>query len=286
MAMQFVTAKSIAEAVSLSRNFGAGASLIAGGTDLVIQMRRKTRMPTHLIDIQSIEELKSIAIDDRSVTVGALVTHKEIERRFADDPVLPGLAESARIVGGHQVRNSGTIGGNICNASPAADLLPILLTLNAEVELIGESGARREPLDRFLVGPRQTTRAPDEVLTAVRFARLPSTATAFLKAGRRRAMEISIVSVAAALSVAPDGRCLEARIAVGAAAPTAFRAKAAEELLRDRVITEDLLRTVGEAAANASAPRTDVRASQDYRRRLVKVLVARALHACLARITP
>ena len=275
----------MSDAIELACRLGPEAKMIAGGTDLVIQMRRRQKSPAHLINIQPIEELQRLVIDDLGVTIGALVTHKRIEQAFENDARLEGLSESARIVGGHQVRNSGTIGGNLCNASPAADLFPILLVLDAEVELVGEAGSRREPLKSFLLAPGHTTKAPDEILARVRFpSPRAGSATAFLKAGRRRAMEISLVSVAAMISLDGDGRCGDVRIAVGAAAPTAFRAAAAESVLKNRTITEELLEAAGQAAADASSPLTDHRASAGYRRRLVATLTKRALMSCSQRI--
>jgi carbon-monoxide dehydrogenase medium subunit len=285
MSVQYVAATSVANAISLTQDCGVGARLIAGGTDLVIQMRRKILAPTHLIDIQPLDELKQVRIDDRQVEIGALVTHKEIERRFSAHPRLAGLVESARIVGGHQVRNSGTIGGNICNASPAADLLPILLVLEASVELQGPDGSRSELLESFLKAPGRTTRQPNEILTRIIFATPPrSAASAFLRAGRRRAMEISLVSTAVLLVLDQNQKCTLARIAIGAAAPTAFRASEAESVLTGASITPDLLQAAGEAAAAAAKPLSDVRASEMYRRRLVRVMTSRALDACVQRI--
>lgn len=285
MSVQYVAATSVADAISLARDCGAGARLIAGGTDLVVQMRRKVFAPTHLIDIQPIAELKQVRIDDRQVEIGAIVTHKEIERLFSSHPRLAGLVESARIVGGHQIRNSGTIGGNICNASPAADLLPILLALEGIVELQGPDGSRREPLESFLKGPGRTSRHPNEILTRITFASpTHSSATAFLRAGRRRAMEISLVSAAALIVLDANQRCISARIAIGAAAPTAFRAREAEVALIGAPITPAALQTAGEAAAEAAKPLSDVRASDTYRRRLVRVMTVRALEACAKRI--
>lgn len=285
MSTQYVAASSVADAISLSQACGGGARLIAGGTDLVIQMRRKALAPTHLIDIQPIHELRHVQIDDRQIEIGAIVTHKEIEQRFSSHPRLAGLVESARIVGGHQVRNSGTIGGNICNASPAADLLPILLTLEANVELHGPDGMRREPLEAFLTGPGRTTRKPNEILTRIIFATPPHLASsAFLRAGRRRAMEISLVSTAVLLVLDAHKRCKSARIAIGAAAPTAFRAREAESILIGALITPEVMQAASEAAAAAAKPLSDVRASETYRLRLVRVMTRRAIEACVKRI--
>ncbi|WP_430396011.1 FAD binding domain-containing protein [Ferrovibrio sp.] len=287
MAFDYSEPQSIAEGIALAGRFGPAASFIAGGTDLVIQMRRKSRQPSHVISLQALDELKQIERDGDIVTLGALLTHKQLEDYFAAEPAMLGLIESARVIGGHQVRNAGTIGGNICNASPAADLLPQLLTLGAEVELAGPAGRRWLKLSDFLLGPGRTARAQDELLTRVRFA-MPGKggATAFIKAGRRRAMEISLISVAVRIAGAGASDCGQVAIAIGAAAPVAFRASEAEALLHGQPRDAALLKRAGEVAAAQATPLSDVRASADYRRRLIAALVPRAVMACLERLAP
>jgi carbon-monoxide dehydrogenase medium subunit len=285
MSFDYVEATSIVDAVALISQSPGAAKFVAGGTDLVIQIRRHRQCPQRLIGIQSIEALKTISIVDGCVVLGALVTHKQIERDARFSGRLFGLAESARVIGGHQVRNAGTIGGNICNASPAADLIPILLALEAEVELVRPDASRWLRLDMLLTGPGKTTKAPDEMLTRVRFAEPGArTATAFLKAGRRRAMEISVISIACSLALDDQERCTDIRLSVGAAAPVPFRAGEAERFLVGERLTEERLRKAAALAAAAASPITDVRASAGHRRRLIAALVPRTLRACLTRI--
>jgi len=178
------------------------------------------------------------------------------------------------------------VGGNIVNASPAADVTPVLLALDAAVTCAGPEGERTLPLDGFLVGPGQTALRPGELLTSIRFSALSErSATAFLKAGRRRAMEIAVVCVAVRLTLDAAGeRCTEARIALGAVAPTTRRARGAEQALVGQAPTQKALREVGRLAAAESEPISDVRASARYRTLLVETLVTRALTRCLARI--
>jgi aerobic carbon-monoxide dehydrogenase medium subunit len=275
--------ESIRKAVSLARTL-AGARFLAGGTDLMVQMTKKGFEPEHLIDLTRLSELSRIVIDDTFVTVGALATHKQIELHPAFQKTLVGLVEAARVVGGHQIRNRGTVGGNIANASPAADVAAALLALDAEVSLTGEAGARSLRLEEFLLGPGRTARRDDELLTAVRFPNLDfRSATAFLKAGRRRAMEISVVCVAARLAI-DDGVCRQVRIALGAVDETARRARAAEAAIEGRAPAEHAFRQAGKLAASECRPISDVRASAAYRRRLVEALVPRALERCVRRI--
>ncbi|MBI4629585.1 MAG: FAD binding domain-containing protein, partial [Candidatus Rokubacteria bacterium] len=187
---------------------------------------------------------------------------------------------------GHQIRNVATVGGNIVNASPAADVVPVLLALDATVTCLGPDGERTLPLGGFLSGPGQTARRPGELLTSIRVDRLPPrSATAFLKAGRRKAMEIAVVCVAVRLTLdAARARCQEARLALGAVAPTTMRAHGAERALEGQPLTDEVLCRAGQLAAGECAPIDDVRASARYRRLLVETLVPRALRRCLDRI--
>jgi carbon-monoxide dehydrogenase medium subunit len=277
---------SLAEAVALAAEYGESARFLAGGTDLVIQINRKRLAPAHLISLSRLDGLAGIGEQNGEFVVGALTTHKAIERHPAFRVGLAALVEAARVVGGHQVRNIATVGGNIVNASPAADLVPVLLALDASVVLRGVKGERVLALDEFLTGPGKTARRPDEVLTAVRFAGLPAgAATAFLKAGRRKAMEISVVNVAVRLACdAGEGRCRDVRLATGAVGPRVLRLRAVEQFLEGRPADAATFREAGRLAAEACSPISDVRASADYRRHLVAVMVARALGRCLERI--
>jgi aerobic carbon-monoxide dehydrogenase medium subunit len=275
---------SLAEAVALGARFGDEARWLAGGTDLMIQMRRGKVAPRHVVSLHRLPGLGTIEANGE-VTLGAGVTHRSLERSPHFQRELRGLVEGAEVVGGLQIRNVGTVGGNIVNASPAADVVPVLLALDARVTCLGADGARTLALDDFLLGPGQTARRPDELLTAVRFAGpAPRSATGFLKAGRRKAMEISVVCVAARLVLDESlERCADVRIALGAVGPRTFRARAAERLLDGAPATDDLFRQAGQAAAVECRPISDVRASSDYRRRLVATLVARALGRCRQR---
>jgi len=276
--------ESLVDAVGLAARFGAEASFLAGGTDLIVQIQRGRMRPRHVIGLHRVPGLTGIAVDGR-VTIGARVTHRSIERCAELGGALRCLIEGAETIGGHQVRNVATVGGNLANASPAADLVPCLLALDGAVTLLGPNGERELPVERFLLGPNRTARRPEELLTRVT---LPTpatdTATAFLKAGRRRAMEIAVVCVATRLTLdARRERCLEARIALGAVAPTAVRAHEAERALEGRPVVDEVFQRAAEAAQRACRPIDDVRASATFRRHLVGVLVRRALDRCLER---
>jgi carbon-monoxide dehydrogenase medium subunit len=275
----------VEQAIRLAGELGPDARYLAGGTDLIIQINRKRRAPRHLIALGGIDGLSSIEPCGEDIRLGAMTTHKTLEQSALFEGGLVALAEAACVVGGHQIRNVATVGGNVVNASPAADLLPPLLVLDASATLAGSGRTRHVAIAEFVRGPGVTERADDELLVSLRFALPPRGSTSsFVKAGRRRAMEISIVCVAALLALDDNGRCATVRIALGAVGPTAMRASEAEHALLGCEPTEAALREAGRAAAARCAPISDVRASAGYRRMLVQALVPRALSRCLQRI--
>ena len=276
--------ETLPDAVALAARFGAEASFLAGGTDLLVQIERGRIAPRHVVGLHRVPGLTGIEVNGR-ITLGARVTHRSIERAPALAGALRCLVEGAEVIGGHQVRNVATVGGNLVNGSPAADLVPCLLALDGAVTLLGPAGERELPVERFLLGPNRTARQADELLTRVSLPALPPrAATAFLKAGRRRAMEISVVCVAARLTLdASLERCLEARIALGAVAPTVVRAHEAERALEGQPVGPEAFERAAEAARAACRPIDDVRASAAFRQHLVGVLVRRALARCVER---
>lgn len=276
----------VAEAIDLAQRFAPKARYIAGGTDTVIQINRKKINPAHLIDVACLPGMSGITETPDGFAIGALTNYRAIETHPAFRGGLRGLIEAASVVGGRQVRNIATIGGNIVNASPAADFVPALLALDAVLDIIGPTGTRSVALRDFIVGPGKTDLAQAEIVTGIRFSRLPAnSATVFLKEGRRRAMEISIVCVAACLTLDADGsRCASVRLAIGAAGPKAFRPQKAEARLAGQPAERANFVAAGQLAAEACAPISDVRASAEYRRRLVAIMVERALTICVERI--
>jgi carbon-monoxide dehydrogenase medium subunit len=281
MAFEFHAPHSLDAAIALARAHGEAARFIAGGTDLVIQIKRKRLAPQHLISLAALG-LDTIRETATEVAIGATATHNDVVFHPAFQKQLIALTEASAVVGGRQIRNVATVGGNIVNASPAADLVPVLLTLDATVDLAGAHGTRNLPLDDFLLDRGRTDRRVDEVLTAVRFPRPPAgSATAFLKGGRRKAMEISVVCVAAHLVRSAAGQgCDTVRLAIGAAASRTFRPIQAERLVAEG----GSFAQAGRMAAEAASPIDDVRASARYRRLLVAALVERALARCRERL--
>lgn len=268
----------------MERSFGGTSSFIAGGTDLVIQMARGQKRPAAIIDLMRLKGLAGIRRRGGMITIGALATHKAAGTHTLLGGALEGIREAARVVGGHQVRNIGTVGGNVANASPAADVVPVLLALDAEVVLSDADADRILPLGEFILGPRRTARRPGEIITSLRFAApAAATATAFVKAGRRKAMEIAVVNVAVRLTLDANGACRDARIALGSVGPTVLRARRAEASIEGEPPDEVRFREAGRLAMAECSPISDVRASARYRSILVAALVERALATCAAR---
>lgn len=282
--MQVHRATSIQEAATMMAALGDGARLLAGGTDLLIQLRRGTLSCDHLVDIGRIAGLDAVTIDGEAVRIGALTRHRTVERHAGFVGSLQALIEPhASWAAGRSAtwpRSAAT--------SPTPRRRPTWCRCCWRWRPRSSSPARDTrhlPLSQFLLGPRRTAARRDEVLTAFRF--VPPAggyATAFLKAGRRKAMEISIVNVAALLAVDEAGRCHSARIALGAVGPTAFRATEAEACLQGRLPSDEAFEVAARAAVAASRPIDDVRASAAYRRHLVTRLTVRALRLCRERL--
>ena len=277
MGFSFHRPETIDAAIAFARDYGEAACFIAGGTDLIIQINRRRLAPRHLISLAGLG-LDTITETEAGYVIGAMATHDAVVTYPGFQKQLIALTQASAVIGGRQVRNIATVGGNIVNASPAADLVPVLLALEATVELRGSAGVRSLPLDRFLVERGRTDRRSDEILTAVRFDKPPAaSATSFLKAGRRKAMEISVICVAAHL--VHNGK---ARIAIGAAASRTVRVPEAEALVEKQ--GAGAFRAAGRIAADRTTPIDDVRSSARYRKLLVATLVERALAACADRI--
>ncbi|MGQ9630400.1 MAG: FAD binding domain-containing protein [bacterium] len=278
-AFEYFAPISLPEAISLLEDYGLEAKVLAGGTDLIVWMKRGILTPSYVIDLKRIPGIDYIRYDEaEGLRIGALTALADL----ASSPILreryPAIAEAAESVGSPQVRNRATIGGNLCNASPSADLAPPLIALNATAKISGPRGERTVPLEDFFTGPGKTVLTPAEVLTEVSLPAPPTgTGSAYIKHTIRRA-DIAIVGVAASLS--PEGRvCL----ALGAAAPTPIRAREAESLLGGREISEKLLGEAAERASAESLPISDIRASEWYRREIVKILTVRAVRRALER---
>ena len=253
------------------------ARILAGGTILVPQIKEGLATPTRIVNLKRIPNLKRIRLDDTHVHLGPLVTPTELIRSPIIQEHYPLLVQAAQSMAGVQIRNMATIGGNLCNAAPSADLIPALLVLEAAIQIQGANEMRLVPVDQFFGGPGQTVLQPDELVTEIIIPRPASTASAlYFKHALRQAMAIAIVGVGVALQ-SRNGLCEEVRIALGAVAPRPMRALKAETALRGQPLTDETITTAARLAAEACQPDDDVRSSAWYRRRMVEVLTRRAL---------
>ena len=257
----------------------SGARALAGGTDLVPQMREGRRGASGIVDLKHIGELTAItASADGGVTIGAAATATAVAQHLAIAGAYPAIASSARLIGGVQVQNRASLGGNICNAAPSADAVPALLAHAACVVIAGPSGRREIPLSDMLRGPGRTTLEPGELLIAIVLPPpKPRSAAAYLRFTPRREMDIAIAGAAAWIELDGDGAVAAARIVLASVAPTAIRAASAEAKLIGERPTPELLAEAGRLAAQDARPISDTRGSADYRRTLVSVLTARVL---------
>lgn len=274
-------ANSVEHAIEISSRLNEGWRYVAGGTDLVIQLRRSVRKSDDLVDISRLSALRAIEVGDDAIKIGALCTHKDVECNPTIEMEFAALHAAARVVGGHQIRNVGTVGGNLANASPAADVAVALLSLDATIQVKGPGGSRNIPIDELFVSSGKTTLLAGELIESVRFKRFGGrNRSTFLKVGRRKAMEISVVSAAVNLEIDRDGICQSARIALGAVAPRPRRATIAERLIEGKKLDPALIEAAATQAKSECSPRSDARASAEYRTRVVEGLVRRALSKC------
>ncbi len=267
------------------------ARCLAGGTDLLIRMKRRQWLPRAVVNLKHIPGLRDISLNGE-LRLGALVTLSDLIHSPIIREHFPVLAHTASKMAGVQVRNIATVGGNLCNASPAADTAPPLIALNARAVIVGAKGERVVPLDEFFVGVGRSVLEPGEVLREILVPRSDnSTRISFVKLEHREAMDISIVSVAVSVQVENRKRrpeqsegskienCSDARIVLGAVASTPMRARQAEEFLRGKELTEERIAEAARIAAEESRPIDDVRGSAWYRREMVEVLTRRQLLA-------
>jgi CO/xanthine dehydrogenase FAD-binding subunit len=280
----YVRIGSVDELLALLKASSDPVQLIAGGTDLLTRLEPDSAQRVLLADIGDIDELAGLVTTDEGLRIGAATKLADIEGSELLTGILSVLADGAAQVGSPQIRHLATIGGNVCNASPAADTVPPLLILDAQAELVSPRGLRTIPLDQFFVGPGQTVVHEDEFLAALFVPTPPEGAVAaYTKQSSRRAMDLAVVGVGALLAWTGDR--LEARIALGAVAPTPLRARQAEQLLLEAdQLDGEVIAEAARLAAQEARPISDVRASAEYRAAMVQALAERALHRLAARL--
>jgi len=254
------------------------ARLLAGGTDLLLQMEAGRHRPERVVSLGRIPGLDAITWDDRKgLTIGALVTLRQLELHPTVQERYPALQRGAAEVGSVQIRNLATLAGNACNASPSADTSPALLALDASVQIAGAAGSREMPIGEFWTGPGRTALAPGEMVSAILLpVPDPNARTFYYKLAVRKAMDLAMVGIA--ISVVPqNGSFASARIALGAVAPVVLRATEAEQAITNGNLTPERIEEAAQLAMAASKPISDQRASAEYRREMVAALTRRGL---------
>ncbi|MGD8388693.1 MAG: xanthine dehydrogenase family protein subunit M [Desulfobacteraceae bacterium] len=275
----------VEEASRLLLELGEGAFVLAGGTDLIVKCNHGMIQPKAVVSLNAIETLKSITFKRKQgLTIGAgarlaeVEAHRDIRRRY------PAVAYAASVTANTQIRNMGTVAGNLCNAAPSAENAPTLMAMNAEVAVLGKNGERRLPLEDFFKGPGKTALQPGEILTSI-FVPLPPprSGASYQHISARGKVDISAVCVGTMVTLNQSGACEDVRIVLGAVAPVPMRAVKGEGILKGKKPTQERLEQSAEQAMKESKPISDLRASASYRKAMVRVLTKRALQEALQR---
>jgi carbon-monoxide dehydrogenase medium subunit len=265
--------------VALLSRYGDKAKLIAGGTDLLVDMKNEKINPQYLISLMKITGLSYIAEEGDVLRIGATTTLRELEESQIIEKRYGLISKAVKCLGTVQIRNMATIGGNICNAVPSADLPPALVALNATLKIVGPNGERTMPLEDFFAGVKKTKLSVGELLKEIIVERPPArSGTAFIKLSRT-AEDLAIVNVAVRITLNEDDTCREARIVIGGGVgPTLIRSREAEKLLLGKKMEEELVKRAAEVACTGFSCRpTSIRASPEYKAEVGRVLVKRAL---------
>jgi len=282
-AFQYYAPQRLGEAASLLRRHGKKASILAGGTDLMLRLERKVISPSVVVDLKKVRELRGIKSARDGLTIGALTLMDEIDSSPVVRRRYPILSKAASLVGSIQTRNRATLGGNLCNASPAADTAPPLIALSARA-IVSSSGRQRTVLlEDFFLGPGKSCLKPNELLREIFIPSPPPRSGGSFQRCTRTAMDIAVVSCAAFLSLdSKGGMVKDVRIALGAVAPTPLRAKSAEDFLRGKAPDRDAIEEAANRAAAETSPIDDVRSSASYRREMTRVVTRRAIEEAFA----
>jgi carbon-monoxide dehydrogenase medium subunit len=279
----YLTPRTIDEALSLLSQHKGRAKVMAGGTDIVPKLkRREIKAPEYIIDLKRVPDLDYIKHDGGGLSLGALVTIRAVETSPVIREKFSVLFHAAESMASNQVRNRGTIAGNICNAVPSADTAPALLTLEAKLKLISQRGERTVNIEDFFTGPSETILADDEILQEIQVPNLPPQGRGvYLKLTPRRSMDLAIVGVAL-VAVPENGVCRDIRIALGAVSPTPVRVREAEAIVKGQRLSDELVKRAAQIASEGCCPISDHRASAEYRTEMVKVLTRRAINQVIS----
>ena len=285
MAVQeFLSPTSLSEAQQAISD-GAASSWLAGGTDLLVGIRLGARDPARVVDLKKIPELTSIQIDETSVRIGAATSAFDVLHNSEATALFPGLAEALDLIGSTQIQGRCSAGGNLCNASPAADSIPALIANAAQCRILGPGGERTLPVEDFVVGPNQNALAPGELLVELILPRpAVGTSDAYLRLTPRTEMDIAVAGAGVSVTLDEAGTCTAARVSIGAVAPTALLVEAASEALVGSKLDHTAIGAAVDAARAAAKPISDKRGTAEYRTHVVGVLVSRAIARTQGRI--
>ena len=285
MAVQeFVAPKSLPEAQGIFAN-DSSASWLAGGTDLLVGIRLGMRDPRRIIDLKQIPELMALDVGEDSILIGAAASAYDILHNSEIGSLCPGLADALDLIGSTQIQGRCSAGGNLCNASPAADSIPALIANGAVCRILGSSGERLLPVEDFLVGPGKNALEEDELLVQLVLPKpMPGTSDAYLRLTPRTEMDIAVAGTGVSITLDTTGVCTAARVAIGAVAPTALLIEAAGQALVGSKLEDDAIDRAVTAVRAAASPISDKRGSAQYRTHVVGVLVKRAIQRAQARI--
>jgi carbon-monoxide dehydrogenase medium subunit len=286
MGFHYLPPKSIEETLSMLSQYYGKAKVIAGGTDLLILIRNKVTNPEYVIDITGIPELETVRYDENeglrigtSTAIRTLETSTEIRKRY------PVISQAASQLGSVAIRNVATVGGNLCNALPSAEMAQALLAVSASAKITGPSGERVVSLEDFFTGVGTTVLRPEELLVEIQVPpSLANTRARYHKHSTRGSIDLAIVNVAVVVTLEPGGRvCKDIRIALGAIAPTPMRARKAEEAMKGEQINEALINRTAQLASDEAHPRPgSIRGSVEYKKEMVKVFTRRLIKEAVA----
>jgi CO/xanthine dehydrogenase FAD-binding subunit len=281
----FINPQSLVEALEYLSQYGKEAKIIAGGTDLLVQLRNEDDKLVgikFLVNLDSLPNLRQIKIDEDYISIGALVNHAEIASSKLIWDKVSFLSKAASMIGSPQIRNRGTIGGNLINASPAADTVPVIIALDAEVILQSLTGSRKLPVRELFLKPYETCIKHDEILTEIKFQCLPEgSKTSFIKIGRRNALVIARLNLAVSLKTDEKGIIKDIRIAPGSVMPLPCRVIEAEKLLIGQTPNEEIINRASKKVADTMVEKSGIRASTIYKKPVIEAITRRAIWECI-----
>lgn len=284
--IDYANPRTLRDAIDILADRGEKARVLAGGTDILVQLRTGRRAPDILVDVKEVPELNEVTYDPAiGLTLGAAVPCYKIYSNEGVASAYPGLIDSASLIGGIQIQGRASIGGNLCNAAPSADAIPALIALSATCEIAGPNGTRRVPAEDFCTGPGENILQPGELLVSLYFPPPPQNSGAnYIRFIPRNEMDIAVAGVGVSVVLDDNKTTIEsARVALASVAPTPLFVKAAGDALAGQPLNGESLQKAADLAKEAAVPITDMRGTIEYRKHLCEVLTRRALKAAIER---